>query len=79
MKNANNEATIKVAKEVVIKKLPKMMSIQEVMNETGFSYRHLWMLCKTNKIVHIRAGAKYLINFDKFIDYLNSGDFEEQE
>lgn len=59
--------------------IPRMLSIQEVMELTGFSYRHLWTLCKLNKIIHIRTGSKYLINFDKFIDYLNTGDPDKPE
>lgn len=54
-----------------LQKLPVMKSIKEMMELTGFSYMHLRSLCMENKIVHIRAGKKYLINYDKFCDYLN--------
>ncbi|MDE6389491.1 MAG: DNA-binding protein [Lachnospiraceae bacterium] len=48
-----------------------MKSIKEMVELTGFSYMHLRNLCLENKIVHIRAGKKYLINYDRFCDYLN--------
>lgn len=54
-----------------LQKLPVMKTIKEMMELTGFSYMHLRNLCLENKIVHVRAGKKYLINYDRFCDYLN--------
>lgn len=54
-----------------LQKLPVMKSIKEMVALTGLSYMHLRNLCLENKIVHIRAGKKYLINYDRFCDYLN--------
>ncbi|MEY8318796.1 helix-turn-helix domain-containing protein [Oscillospiraceae bacterium 50-58] len=51
--------------------LPRMKTIKEMMALTGLSYTMLRNLCLENKIVHIRAGKKYLINYDRFADYLN--------
>lgn len=51
--------------------LPKMKTIKEMSELTGLSYTMLRNLCLENKIVHIRAGKKYLINYDRFVDYLN--------
>lgn len=50
---------------------PDMVTIRELANRTGLSESHIRRLCKTNKIKYIRAGVKYLINYDRFIDYLN--------
>jgi len=57
--------------------IPRMKTIQQVACETGLAYGNIMNLCKQNKIVHIRTGAKYLVNFDKFIEYLNTGDKEQ--
>lgn len=54
-----------------LQKLPVMKTIKEMVELTGFSYMHLRNLCLENKIVYIRAGKKYLINYDRFCDYLN--------
>lgn len=54
-----------------LQKLPVMKTIKEMVGLTGLSYMHLRNLCLENKIVHIRAGKKYLINYDRFCDYLN--------
>lgn len=54
-----------------LQKLPVMKTIKEMVELTRFSYMHLRNLCLENKIVHIRAGKKYLINYDRFCDYLN--------
>ena len=55
-------------------KVPTMKTIKEVIQETGLSYRHIVYLCHNDKIVYIKAGKKFLINYEKFIDYLNMGD-----
>ena len=54
--------------------LPRMKSLKEMVELTGFSYHFLRNLCLQNKIVHVKTGKKYLINYDRFIDYLNSGE-----
>lgn len=53
------------------KELPRMKTIKEMVGLTGLSYTMLRNLCLQNEIVHIRAGKKYLINYDRFVDYLN--------
>ncbi|HEY5556674.1 DNA-binding protein [Acetobacterium sp.] len=57
--------------------IPRMRTIRQTADETGFAYCNIMQLCKQNKIVHVKAGTKYLVNFDKFIDYLNTGDKEQ--
>lgn len=54
-----------------LQKIPAMKTIKEMVELTGFSYVTLRNLCLGNKIVHVRAGKKYLINYDRFVDYLN--------
>lgn len=50
---------------------PTMLSIKETSKRTGLSYDYLRKLCLQNKIVFIKAGAKYLINQEKLADFLN--------
>lgn len=52
--------------------IPRMRTIKEVSAETGISYDAIRKLCLKKKIQHIRCGSKYLINLDRFIDYLNN-------
>jgi len=59
--------------------IPTMLTIKEAAEKTGVSYDCIRKLCLQNKIVHIRAGVKYLINFEKFVEYLNAGDGKEEE
>ena len=56
------------------KELPKMKTINEMSQLTGLPYSLIRNLCIQNKIVHIRTGKKYLINYDRFIDFLNCGE-----
>jgi len=58
--------------------IPRMRTIQQTANESGFTYRNIMNLCKQNKIVYVKTGTKYLVNLDKFIGYLNTGDREQE-
>lgn len=58
----------------VIQMVPTMLTLQEASSRTGVSYDWLRKLCIQGKIVHIRCGNKYLVNLEKLVDYLNTGD-----
>lgn len=51
--------------------IPQMLSIKEVSEQTGVSYDAIRKMCLQKQIVHIRVGSKFLVNFGKFIDFLN--------
>ena len=55
-------------------KVPTMITIAQAAAETGLSYDHLRKLCLQGKIVHVRAGRKFLINKEKLIEFLNGGE-----
>lgn len=62
--------------------LPRMLTIKEVVAEckgTGLTEYCIRKLVLSDKIVHIRAGNKILINYDKFIDYLNNPSEKQSE
>lgn len=54
--------------------LPTMLSIQETVELTGFSDYAVRLLIKSNKVVYIKNGNKYLINYDSLVSYLNTGE-----
>ena len=54
--------------------VPTMVTIKEASEKTGISYNRLRCLCLEKKIVYITAGYRYLINFEKLVEYLNNGD-----
>lgn len=56
------------------KTIPHMETIKEVSEQTGIPYHTIRQLCLERRIVYIKAGNKYLVNFDKFIDFLNTGE-----
>lgn len=61
-----------------ITKIPEMLKINEVIERIpGLSYDYLRKGCIRGEIVHIRAGSKYLINFDKLCEKLNGENMEE--
>lgn len=56
--------------------IPVMMPIKEVSARTGISYESIRHLCLTNQITFIRVGrtgGKYLINFKRFLEFLDRG------
>lgn len=54
--------------------IPEMLPISEVTKRIpALSYDYLRKGCLKGEIVHIRAGSKYLINFDKLCEYLEKG------
>ncbi len=56
--------------------IPQMVTIRQASERTGVSYDALRKMCLNNQIVYIKAGSKFLINFGKLVEYLNTGDRE---
>jgi len=53
--------------------IPRMRTIKEVSSETGISYHCIRQWCIEDRIVYIKAGNKYLVNLDRFVEFLNMG------
>lgn len=51
--------------------VPEMVTLQVAAERTGLSYDCLRKLCINHKIVHMRAGRKYLVNMGKLIEFMN--------
>ena len=61
--------------------IPVMLSIKEVSARTGISYESIRYLCLTDQITFIRvgrSGGKYLINYKRFLEFLDRGVQNEQ-
>ena len=54
--------------------IPTMLTINETAEKTGLAKYYIRQCCLNNKIVHIRCGKRILVNFGKFVEFLNSGD-----
>lgn len=50
---------------------PQMLTVKELSERTGVSEHIIRKLCKTGEIHYIKTGVKYLINYNRFLDYLN--------
>jgi len=57
-------------------KIPTMLSIRETAERTGLSMTYIRHLCWDKKIPFIKTGCKYLVNFEKFIEFLNTPETE---
>ncbi|MDQ5983890.1 MAG: hypothetical protein RUMPE_00919 [Eubacteriales bacterium SKADARSKE-1] len=59
--------------------IPTMLTIRETAEKTRLAEHLVRQLCLNGKIVAIRSGKKWLINFDKFVDYLNDPKINKNE
>lgn len=50
-----------------------MLTLKEAAKKTGLSYNQLRLWCHQNRIIYIRCGNKFYVNYDRLIDYLNTG------
>lgn len=53
-------------------KIPTMLSIKETAKTTGVAEYYIRQLVAENEICFVKAGRKYLINLERFIEYLNT-------
>lgn len=53
--------------------IPEMIPLREASRRTHLSYDFLRKGCLRGELVHIKAGKKILINFDRLVEYLNGG------
>jgi len=49
-----------------------MRTIAETAKVTGLAENFVRRLCLSGQIVSVKAGKKYLINLDRFIEFLNA-------
>ena len=54
--------------------MPKMFTIKKTAKESGLTEYFIRKLCLENKIIFVKSGNKHLINYEKFVDFLNSGE-----
>lgn len=53
-------------------KIPTMLSIPDTAKRTGLAKSYIRQLCWDRKISFVKSGSKYLVNFEKFIEFLNT-------
>ena len=53
---------------------PKMRTINEIAGEYGLARHFVRQVVVSGKVVHVKAGNKYLINSEKFAEWLNTGE-----
>lgn len=58
-------------------KVPRMETIKKTAEIFGLSEYFVRQKVLSGEVVFVRAGKKYLINLDKFAEYLNSGDHND--
>ena len=49
-----------------------MLTIRETAERTGLAVHYIRQLCLQGKIIYRKAGNKFLINYEKFIEFLNT-------
>lgn len=56
---------------------PRMKTIRQAARESGVPEHWLRQAVKDGKVVHVMAGRKALVNFDKLLEYLERGEQHE--
>ena len=59
--------------------IPQMLTIDKTAELFGLSKHYIRSLALSNKVVHVRAGKKILINCDKLGEYLSTGEMVQQK
>ena len=59
--------------------IPTMLTIRETAQRSGLAVHYVRKLCLREKVCAVRAGKKYLLNFEKFIEYLNQGERKQPQ
>ena len=59
--------------------VPVMLTIKETSEKSGLPYSFIRKKCRNNEIVHIMTGRKFLVNWDRFLDYLNGREERSNE
>ena len=57
---------------------PRMLTIREAAKEAHLAENYVRFLCRSDEIVYVRAGNKYLVNYEKLLDYLNGSRKKEE-
>ena len=57
--------------------IPQMLTIAETSKQTGIKAHSIRRLCLEGRIKFVKIGTKYLINLDRFIDFLNGGNADD--
>ena len=60
-------------------KIPEMLTINECAQRVGLSYGQVRRMVLRGQIVVIECGRKRLINFDRFLDFLNGKTVMEEK
>lgn len=53
-------------------KVPRMEPVKKIAKIFGVSIPFVYQKVKSGEVVAVRAGKKFLVNVDKFAEYLNS-------
>ena len=54
--------------------VPIMKTIDATAADAGLAKHYVRQLVLQNKVIYVRCGKKYLVNWDRFCDFLNAGD-----
>ena len=66
--------TLELGVKKNMREIPTMLTINQTAERVGLAKHFVRQLCLQNKICHVKAGNRYLINLERFIDYLNTGE-----
>lgn len=54
--------------------IPHMLLAKQVAEQSGIPIYRIRQWVKENKIVYVKCGKKILINYDRFVEFLDKGE-----
>ena len=73
-KNRNKDNFHVVTKKKTSGDVPTMVTVNELNEKTGVSTFAIRKMVRDNRIVYVHVGKKVLINYEKFVEYLETGE-----
>ena len=55
-------------------KVPTMLTIKETSEKSGLPYSSIRKMCLNDEITYIKIGRKFLVNWERFLQFLNGGE-----
>lgn len=72
--DGNERKSSRTKQEQKCSSVPTMLTVRELSEKTGISSFSIRQMIRDGRVVYIKLGKKVLINYEKFVEYLETGE-----
>lgn len=58
----------------IVEMMPEMVTMKEAAQRSGISYGRIRRMVLSGRVAYRKIGREYLINWNRFIDFMNGSD-----